>query len=348
MMKMKKQLVWQIVLAALLVPLTVLSAAAEWANPGLLVDAETVKANVDKPDWVVVDTRDLEDYLKGHIPGAISLGKRTKKALRDTTARVFMDTTKYEKLLGTVGIGNDTHVVFYHGDMDTLTDATVGFWVLEYLGHDKVYLLNGGLDAWRKAGNRLDKTPVKKPAATFKAKVVPATYASTAEMLEIAGGKEGSQVIDSRSEKEHSGTDIRALRGGHVPNTTINVSHIDTLLKVKDPKTGKMKAVAYLDPDVAAKAFGSLDKEMRTIAYCQTGTRSTLTYLELRLLGFKQPANWDESWRVYSSDLHANNPVEAPNGQQWYNFDGVNKSIKKLDKKVKALEAALAKQQSGK
>ena len=85
--------------------------AEQWANPGLLVDVETVKANIDKPDWVVVDARDLKDYAKGHIPGAISLGKRGKKALRDSTSRVFNDVSKYEKLLGKVGIGNDTHVV---------------------------------------------------------------------------------------------------------------------------------------------------------------------------------------------------------------------------------------------
>ena len=62
--------------------------AANFANPGLLVDAKTVKANIDKPDWVVVDARGLKDYIKGHIPGAISLGKRGKKVFRDPTARV--------------------------------------------------------------------------------------------------------------------------------------------------------------------------------------------------------------------------------------------------------------------
>ena len=56
-------------------------------------------------------------------------------------------------------------------------------------------------------------------------------------------------------------------------------------------------------------------------------------------MGFKDPANWDDSWRVYSSDLHANYPVED---EQWYNFDKVNKTMKKLTKKVKKLEDALA------
>lgn len=342
-MKKRTQILKLVALAVFLMPFTVLTAAAQWANPGLLVDADTVKANIDKPDWVVVDARDLPDYLAGHIPGAISLGKRGKKALRDSTARVFMDVGKYEALLGKVGISNDTHVVFYHGNLDTLPDASVGFWVLEYLGHDKVHVLNGGLDAWRKAGNRLSKEPTAKPATTFKAQVVMSRYGTNDEVLEIARGNgKGTQLIDSRSTKEYLGQDIRALRGGHVPNTTLNVPHIDTTVQVKDPKTGKMKATEYLDYETVAKAFASLDKDKRTVGYCQTGTRSTLTYLQLRLLGFKDPANWDDSWRVWSSDLYSNLPVEAPNGQQWYNFDGVNKDIKKLKKQVEALEAKLA------
>ena len=309
--------------------------AAQWANPELLVTADDVKNNIGKPNWVVVDCRNLKDYVKGHIPGAISLGKQCKKALRDNTARVFRDTSKYEKLFSKVGIGNDTHVVFYYGDMKTMTDATVGFWIMEYLGHDKVHVLNGGLDAWRKAGNRLDNKPVKKDAAKFTAKIVPSRYGSTEEIINIATGKAKMQLIDSRTKKEHIGKDIRAIRGGHVPNTTVNISHINTLSQAKDKKSGKMMATAYLDAATTSKAFGSLDKNKRTLGYCQTGTRSTLTYLEMRLLGFKDPANWDESWRVYGSQLDY--PVA---GEQWFNFAGLNKKIKKLEKQVAKLEGA--------
>ena len=322
---------------------TGMAIGSEWANPDLLITPEALEKNIDKPDWVVIDARDLKDYAKGHIPGAISLGKRVKSALRDPSARVFSDVSKYEKLLGKAGIDNNTHVVFYHGDEKTLTDASVGFWVMEYLGHDKVHFMDGGLEAWRNSGLRLAKDPTIKEPKTFKANVVASRIATTAEIADIATGKTtGVQVIDSRSEKENKGEDIRALRGGHVPNTTMNVSHKDTMIKELDKKTEKMEATGFIDTNAVQEKFGSLDKNSRTIAYCQTGTRSTLTYLELRLLGFKNPANWDDSWRVYASDLYANRPVEAPNGEQWYNFDKVNKDLKSLDKKVKELEETIA------
>ncbi len=327
------------VLLAILLPIfysVTASGAAKWANPELLVGPDTVKANIDKADWVVVDCRSLKDYAKGHIPGAISLGNSCKKALRDTTSRAWRDASKYEKLLGKVGISNNSHVVFYYGDMKTINDATVGFWIMEYLGHNKTHVLNGGLDAWRKSGNRLDNKPVMKPATKFTANVKSAAYSSTDEVLSIATGDlSGVQLIDSRTAKEHAGKDIRAIRGGHVPNTTINVSHKNTLSKAKSAKTGKMETIAYFDPETVSNLFSGLDKTKRTVAYCQTGTRSTMTYFELRLMGFEDPANWDDSWRIYGSQLEY--PVAD---EQWYNFAGVNNKIKALEKKISKLEKA--------
>ena len=309
--------------------------ASEWKNPELLIDAKTLNKHINDKNWVVVDCRDLKTYLKGHIPGAINFGKRCKKALRDTTSRAHRDAGKYEKLFSNAGISNDNHIVYYYDGLKTLTDATVGFWITEYLGHDKVHVLNGGLDAWRKAGLRLGTKPSMREKSSFKAKVNYSRYGATDEVLKIANGSlKAAQIIDSRTKKEHAGADIRAIRGGYVPNTSLNISHLNTLASKKNPKTGKMQTTAYFDAGVAEKAFSGLDKNKRTLAYCQTGTRSTMTYLQLRLLGFKDPANWDDSWRIYGSNLQY--PVA---GEQWFNFAGLNKKLKKLEKKVAKLES---------
>ncbi|KPK38050.1 MAG: hypothetical protein AMJ69_09520 [Gammaproteobacteria bacterium SG8_47] len=54
----------------------------------------------------------------------------------------------------------------------------------------------------------------------------------------------------------------------------------------------------------------------------------------MRLLGFDNVANWDESWRVYGSQVAM--PVED---EQWYNFASLNKKIKSLEKKISELES---------
>ncbi len=339
---MKKHLLLLSLAAVVLLSFAGTAAAAEWANPQLLLSAKDVKGKLDLADWVIVDCQELDQYAKGHIPGAISLGKRCKKALRDKTSRLFSDRSKYEKFLGKVGIGNDTHVVFYgeHLVSDTQRDSAIAFWILEVLGHDKVHVMNGGIDAWKNAGYSLTQKPARKPAKTFTVNYTASRHATTAEMLDFDTVKlKGIQVIDSRSEKEHKGKDIRALRGGHLPNTNINVPLKSTWDKSKDPATGDMRDNGFISADRIASLFGSLDKKPRTIGYCQTGSRSGMTYLQLRLLGFNDPANWDESWRVYATHFD-NYPVK---NEQWFNFDRMRKlekKVEKLEKKILADEEA--------
>lgn len=294
---------------------------AEYADPKLLATPADIENNAGK--WVVIDCRDDKAYAGGHIPGAISLGGACGKVLRDTSLRV-KKTGDLEKLLGNAGVSMDKPVVVY-ADARLITGASVAFWVLEYLGHSDVRLLNGGIEEWVTTGKLLEKAPTKLPAAAFKANVVKTRIATSDEMAKIARSEiKGAQVIDSRTEKEHKGEDIRSLRGGHIPNTTLNVSHVDTY----HVETGELYSMDSLET-----LFGKLDRNKRTIPYCQTGTRSTLTYLELRLMGFKDPANYDDSWIVYGSNVDY--PVANEN---WYDYVKVNDALKAVDALKKEIE----------
>jgi len=284
--------------------------AADYANPQLLVTPADIEKNMGK--WVVIDCRDAKattdkktgaiskGYSDGHIPGAINLGSTCGKVLREKeTATVFRIPQPYEKLLGDAGISNDSTVVVY-GDAKGITDATVGFWVLEYLGNKDVRFLNGGIEAWEAAGKKLVTEETKLPPTKYAVKFQKNKIATTEEVLKIAKGEaKNSQLIDSRTPGEHAGTDVRAKRGGRIPHCLLNVSHTETY----DKATGKIKSMDELE-----KLFGKLDKNKRVIPMCQTGTRSTLTYLELKLAGFKDPANYDDSWIIWgnSEDL----PIE--------------------------------------
>ena len=337
---MRKHLMLMVVFSMSLLVSAGMAGATQWANPGLLVSVDEVEKNSAKPDWVVVDCRKLEEYAKGHIPGAISLGKNCKDALRDATSRVFTSASKYDSLLGKAGIGNNTNVVLY-GEIKSksLDDASVGFWIFEYLGHtDKVHVLNGGLEAWTKAGKKLDTQPVIKPATTFKTNIAKNRIATTEEILKIAKGQtKGVQLIDSRNKKEYEGEDIRSVRGGRIPNCTLNVPHEDTYDTVKDPATGKDKSTGVLSYDKVAKAYEKLDKNKRTIAYCKTGSRSTLIYLELRMLGFKDPANYDDSWIIYGANEKF--PAEEEQRIDFSRIKNLEDKVKALEEKLKSAEA---------
>lgn len=285
--------------------------AAQFARPELLVSPADVEKNKGK--WIVIDCRDKADktdektkevskgYDSGHIPGAINLGGDCAKVLRTKEESVVfkdakgeIDAAKYEKILGDAGISNDKTVVVY-ADAKRITSATVGLWILDLLGQKDTRFLNGGIEAWEAAGKKLDTKETKLPAGKYTVSVKKNLIATTDEVLKIAKGEtKGVQVVDSRTPGEYAGTDVRVKsgRGGHIPNTTINVSHVETY----DKKTGMIKSADDLE-----KLFGKLDKSKRTIPYCQTGTRSTLTYLQFKAMGFKDAANYDDSWIVWAN-----------------------------------------------
>ncbi|MBI5099570.1 MAG: sulfurtransferase [Nitrospirae bacterium] len=284
--------------------------SAEYANPQLLVTTADIEKNIGK--WIVLDCRDtksitdektgevLNGYNDGHIPGAITLGGDCSKVLREKeTSTVFKDEKKYEQILGDAGINSDKTVVVY-GDTPRITHATVGFWIFEYLGQKDVRFLNGGIKAWESAGKQYDIAITKLSPVKYVVRIQKNRIATTEEVLKIAKGEiKGPQIIDSRTSAEYAGTDIKAKRGGHIPNCVLNVSHTETY----DKKTGTIKSMDELE-----KLYGKLDKNKRVIPHCQTGTRSTLTYLIFRLMGFKDPANYDDSWIIWGND--ENLPVE--------------------------------------
>lgn len=278
--------------------------SAKYANPALLVTPDEVAQHAK--EWLVLDCRAqtattdkksgavLKGYDDGHIPGAISLGGDCADILREKESKtVFKDAKTYEQLLGGAGISNGKTVVIY-GDTPRITNATVGFWVMEYLGHRDVRFLNGGIEAWEAAGKPLATQATRLPAAKYVVQVQARRLATSDEVLQIAKGSgKGSQIVDSRTAAEYRGEDVRAKRGGRIPMCALNVSHVD----LYDKNSGKIKSMDELE-----KIYGGLDKKKRVIPYCQTGTRSTLSYLVFRLMGFKDPANYDDSWIIWGND----------------------------------------------
>jgi thiosulfate/3-mercaptopyruvate sulfurtransferase len=308
--KKTNRVAWFSLLAVFILLIVSSAFSADYANPQLLVTPADVEKHAGT--WIVLDCRNvkpvadkktgatLQGYSDGHIPGAVNLGGDCSKVLRTKdNDTVFKDTKKYEQILGSAGISNENTVVVY-GDIPRITHATVGFWILEYLGQKDVRFLNGGIKAWEDAGKKLDTAETKLPPKHYMVHIVRSRIATTEEVLKIAKGEvKNPQIVDARTPAEYAGTDVRAKRGGHIPHCVSNVSHTE----LYDKATGKIKSMDDLE-----KLFGKLNKNERAIPHCQTGTRSTLTYLAFRLMGFKDPANYDDSWIIWGN--REDTPIE--------------------------------------
>ena len=140
-----------------------------------LVSTDELIAHLGDPAWRIFDCRhDLQNveygadaYAKGHIPGATFLhldrdlsGEKNGRNGRHP----LPDPAVFAQRLGAWGVGPDTQVVAYDNEGGVF--ASRFWWMLRWLGHDNVALLDGGLPGWRRAKQALvTETPVFAPTA---------------------------------------------------------------------------------------------------------------------------------------------------------------------------------------
>jgi thiosulfate/3-mercaptopyruvate sulfurtransferase len=262
-----------------------------FANPNLIVTAEWLLQHLNDPKLRIVDARPAADYQKGHIPGAVSLP--VVDTFDPSKDRNYPDTKeKLEALFGSKGIGNDIRVITYDNGNGTDTQASRLFWTLEYAGHPNVAYLNGGLRAWQEAkGEVVTDVPAVSPAK-FVAKIDPAKL-PTKEQCLVAINDKSKVILDSRSPEEYRGEDVRAKFGGHIPGA-VNIDY-----RLNFAPTGALKDAASLKALYESKGV-TRDKEV--IAHCQTGQRSSVSYLVLRLLGYPKVGNYAGSWVEWGND----------------------------------------------
>jgi thiosulfate/3-mercaptopyruvate sulfurtransferase len=253
-----------------------------------LGDAKLVVAEVDE-DPVLYD--------KGHIPGAVKLHWR--EDLQDPIERDIVDKARFEELMASRGIGNQTAVVLY-GDKNNWF-AAYAYWYLKIYGHEDVRLLDGGRQRWIDEGRELSTEPASAGAASYAANDRDESIRVYRDAVLGELGSDGIALVDVRSPQEYSGELIAppgyeqegAIRTGHIPGA----ASIPWALAVKDD--GTFKPAAELEELYGGKGV-TPDKEVR--AYCRIGERSAHTWFVLReLLGYENVRNYDGSWTEWGN-----------------------------------------------
>ena len=263
----------------------------------VIVDTKFVMDKINKPGWVLVDVSFAEDFGKGHIPGAVGLPAWVSKMFADDTKRQAMVLTRLEHTLGEMGIGNDSHVIVYGAPANVHWNAVL-FWILEAGGCNSarrkgtVQFYDGGVGRWQAEGGTLDHLSHAVKPATFKAAAGIKRGAKIDEIQRIVAGKNRAIILDTRTPGEYAGTEVRSLRGGHIPQA-INID----FMKNFDLATFRMFSLDQLQD-----LYKAVPKTQRVITYCQTGQRAAYTYLVLRALGYQDVAIYHDGWRVYGSD----------------------------------------------
>jgi len=269
-----------------------------WISP------EALRARLASPDLRVVDVRSsLADhaagrraYRAGHLPGAVFLDLET-----DLSAPLaahggrhpLPDPERAAATFGAAGIGPDTHVVAYD-DAGGMVAGRV-WWMLRWLGHEQVHVLDGGVDAWSAAGGAMVTEVPSIPPVVFEPRVRDGMTADRGWLLAHAGDP-GVVVVDARAPERYRG-DVEPIdpRGGHIPGA-INVPYADNL------EGGRFRA-----PEALRARYAALADADTVVVYCGSGVSAAHDLMALEACGIAGARLYPGSWSDWVS--YADAPV---------------------------------------
>ncbi|MBM3355026.1 MAG: hypothetical protein FJY47_04200, partial [Betaproteobacteria bacterium] len=168
------------------------------------VDAAFVREAIAR-GAIVWDVRPTPEYLKGHVPGAVSVGE-VGRVLRDPNREDFLPTPVIESILGGAGIDPRAEIIVY-GSTGNPAAAFAQHTIL-YFGGRRARIYHAGFEDWVARGGAVETSPSRRPAVALSLKEDPSTFVTTDEVIRMTGSA-NVQIVDSRTPEEFKGNDIR-------------------------------------------------------------------------------------------------------------------------------------------
>jgi thiosulfate/3-mercaptopyruvate sulfurtransferase len=269
----------------------------------MLIDTATLDQNLGREGLVIIDVRGKAAYaFGGHIPGAVNATWH-EFSDPDAAAKGLLDPDhgRLEQKIRALGINPDSDVVIYSNPFDNWGDEGRMFWMLQYLGHTRLKILDGGWVKWTAERRKYEHGVVTPTPGTFKVVVNAGVIAEKDELKKLVKRPHPETVIaDARSLEEYAGKEVSGIpRAGHIPGAACipwNV-FLNPDATVKD-----------LDKIRAALDEKGLHPSHEVVCYCTGGVRSAWLYVVLKLVGYQKVRNYPGSWWEWSRDFAA--PVE--------------------------------------
>lgn len=266
-----------------------------------LISTAELAAHIGDPAWVVFDCRhDLakpdsgaQEYAHSHIPGARFLhldrdlsapatGRNGRHPLPDPDA--FMHT------LGAAGMDSGKQVVAYDAKMGVY--AARLWWMLRWLGHENVAVLDGGYAKWKQEGRPFDSAVP--PAAPARFAAMPRAMSVDADEVMKAIGRPGRVLIDARSPERFRGeNETLDPVGGRIPGS-VNRFYRENL-----ETNGCFKPAADLRQAFTG-LLGKLPPEA-VVHSCGSGVSACHNLLAMEIAGLQGSRLYPGSWSEWCS-----------------------------------------------
>jgi thiosulfate/3-mercaptopyruvate sulfurtransferase len=272
-----------------------------------LLSTTTLAAQLNDANLVVVDSRhDLmnpsvgrDAYAAGHIPGAIFMSIDDDLSTKKSGANgrhPLPSTEVFAATVSTKGIGNASKVVVYDGGNAMYAGRL--WWMLRWLGHTNVFVLDGGFAQWQKEGRAVETQPNTRTPASFQATIHDSMRLSADDTL-AAITDPSRRILDARALERYRG-DVEPVDpvAGHIPgavNRAFGLNQRDGLFKPADELKREFEAI------LAGRAPTQL------IHQCGSGVSACANMLAMEHAGLAGSKLYAGSWSEWCSD--ASRPV---------------------------------------
>lgn len=272
-------------------------------NP--LITSQWLASRLPDPDVVVldatlppvgaappVDTR--ARYLEKHIPGAIFFDIDELSDHSTPLPHMLPTAEAFARSMSALGVSDQATIVVY--EQEGVFSAPRAWWMLRTFGAGAVYVLDGGLRAWREAGLPTESGPVRRVEAQFR------TRLDRDAVEDFAGIQrqitERRQILDARSAGRFTGASPEPRAGipsGHMPGAK-NVPFTELAAN------GRMKSERELREIFSSKG---VDLTQPVTTTCGSGVTAAVISLGLEIAGAKNVRLYDGSWAEYAQHPEA-------------------------------------------
>ncbi len=264
--------------------------ASKWLRSTAWLAGELGKPNVvvvDGSFYLPTQNRNAKaEYLAEHLPGAVFFDIDAVADHSTDLPHMLPGPTQFGEAAGKLGIGETDTIVVYDG-LGLFSSPRV-WWTFRIFGAKNVYILDGGLPAWKAEGRKTESGEVKRPQRKFAADMDTGAVAMHAD-VQMALNDGSVQVVDARPAGRFAGRDPEprpGLRPGHMPGA-LNLPAAELI------ENGRLKS-----PERIAQAFAmaGVDVDRPVITTCGSGVSAVILSLGLAALGKKLARVYDGSW----------------------------------------------------
>jgi thiosulfate/3-mercaptopyruvate sulfurtransferase len=263
------------------------------------VSTDWLNEHLDEHELMILDAQpDLYDYVQQHIPGASYLSERVLRASMNGLPARYISPESIQSIVRNIGVRADLPVVVYTGTgaFRVQGDGAEQFMVaytLARFGHDKVYILDGGLDKWKEEDKILTKVFPRVKASKFKVRINYDLFVDYEEFKRMRDQR-GILHLDTRPSKYYEG-EGPWIRLGHIPGA-INLPWTELI----DEKNSRLLKPGSDLRRVFEDCGATPDKNI--VLSCGTGRHAAVPFLLLRYyLGYTNVRLYEGSFTEWTS-----------------------------------------------